>query len=206
MKWIGVEVGLNMGTVKVTVDPNFVANVLKEIGEVKMLSAIPQARLRRLAGKTEWAAGIIPYMRSLITPLWAAVADVRHGTFGKQRVAHTLTWLEAFFSRRRGTLERIYKPDDVYGEELLAEFDASPWGYGGVLFYRGRAVRCFAEAISDEDVQRLGVKIGESCSQAILETMVVLVGVRAWAPLLGCRRWCVRVRSDSQAALGAASA
>ena len=51
---------------------------------------------------------------------------------------------------------------------------------------------------------RLGIVVGESRFQALLESMAVLIGIRSWAHLLGSGRWCVQVRSDSKAALGAA--
>jgi len=83
------------------------------------------------------------------------------------------------------------------------EFDASPWGFGGVLFWCGKPWSYFAEPISQADVDRFGICIGSSSYQALLETMAVLIGVRAWLPLWQDERLAIRVRSDSEAALGA---
>ena len=46
--------------------------------------------------------------------------------------------------------------------------------------------------------------MGDSRSQALFETLAVLIGVRVWAAALAAERWEVHVRSDSAAALGAA--
>jgi hypothetical protein len=83
------------------------------------------------------------------------------------------------------------------------EFDASPWGYGGVLFWNGIPWSYFAEAVSQQDIERFGIIVGSCRFQALLETLAVLIGIRAWLPLWQDERLAVRVRSDSEAALGA---
>ena len=204
IKWIGVLVVLAGGQVSVTLDPTFLRDLAREIGVLRRVQSIPPARLKKLAGKAEWAAGIIPYLKPMISPLWSAASDTQGDWVGQRRVEHALGWLASFFSRRRGTLTRSYAPKETYGEELVAEFDASPWGYGGALCLRGQVVKFFGEPITQEDVRVLDVTIGDAKGQAILETMAIVIGLRSWGHLLCRGRWCLRVRSDSQAALGAA--
>lgn len=138
--------------------------------------------------------------------MWAALADSdggRRGLAGK-RIRHSLSWLEAFFTGQVGTLPRQYpiRADAVDGHVVM-EFDASPWGIGGVLYAGGRAVSWFAEAVSKEDVARFNLTVGSSKDQAPLEALAILVGIRLWFTAQRCGRWALRVRSDSQAALGA---
>jgi hypothetical protein len=120
------------------------------------------------------------------------------------RIRHALRWVVAFSTGKRGTLSRTFNfaKHKKWGTVSM-EFDASPWGFGGVLFWCGKPWSYFAEPISTEDVARFGIIIGSSSFQALLETMAVLIGVRAWLPLWKDERLAVRVRSDSSAALGA---
>jgi len=69
--------------------------------------------------------------------------------------------------------------------------------------FGGRPVGWFADGISREDRDRLGVVAGESRYQALLEGLAVLIAVRLWAPVWRGRRLGLRARSDSMAALGA---
>ena len=73
------------------------------------------------------------------------------------------------------------------------------------MFWLGGArLKHFADGISKEDVERFGLVIGDAKHQALLEALAILIGVRAWRDFIGSRRWAVWIRSDSQAALGAA--
>ena len=102
-------------------------------------------------------------------------------------------------------LERSYHPRDAYPDRsIILEFDASTWGYGGVLYRDGVPSSWYAEAVSKEDVERFRIEIGSPKCQALLETLAILIGLRAWADLISGKRWSVLVRSDSRAALGAA--
>ena len=60
--------------------------------------------------------------------------------------------------------------------------DASPWGLGGTLAVDGVLVAHFAEAISPEDVQRLGIVNGSCRHQAACEALVMAVAIRLWMP------------------------
>ena len=73
-----------------------------------------------------------------------------------------------------------------------------------MLYLGGEAKFWLAEAISKEDVARFGIIVGEAKFQALLEVLAVLIGLRTWAGVIGNNRWAACVRSDSQAALGAA--
>jgi hypothetical protein len=193
--------------------PQEYADELKaEAMDCLQMCAVLMSRIQALAGKASWVAGFIPAVGSMIAPFWAAIADCK---FGKERQAeaamipvarirHALLWIYAFCSGKRGTLERRFcvQTHKKMGT-LSMEFDASPWGFGGVLFWNGQPWSYYAETISQEDVERFGIVIGSCKFQALLETMAVLIGIRAWLPLWQDERLAVRVRSDSAAALGA---
>ena len=50
---------------------------------------------------------------------------------------------------------------------------------------------------------RFGIVLGDPAYQALLENIAILIGVRHWLPFLKSERLIVRIRSDSQAAVGA---
>ena len=204
VKWIGVEIALADGAVKVEMDAMFVSELLRDIENLIDDKTIPTTKLRRIAGKAEWAAGLVPYLRAMVSPLWAALTDTPAGTVGTSRVAHALRWLVAFFRRSKGTVVRQFRHGAVYAtRSLTIDVDASPWGYGGVLYLDGRPVEYFAEGISDEDVCRFKIVIGSPRDQALLETLALLIAVRLWKGHIINHEWSTTVRSDSSAALGA---
>ena len=205
IRWIGVCVQLKEGFVHVTLDEAFVLDLATEVTTILGLAWVSAGRLKKLVGKAKWAAGIIPYFKAFIMPLWAATSDAPGGRVGVRRILYSLLWLRAFLRRTRGGLERVYHPGDCYAPlNLVMELDASPWGYGGVLYLGGVAKSWFAEAISKEDVARFDIVVGEAKFQALLEVLAVLIGLRTWAGIIGNNRWAACVRSDSQAASGAA--
>ena len=205
VKWIGVEVSIHGGGIDLSLDPNFISDLLVDVLAVMRLKVVEASALKKLAGKAEWAASIVPYLKAMVSPLWAAASDAPHGQVGQTRIHHALKWLVAFLERRRGALLRRYRPDDCYAAgQLVLEIDASPWGYGGVLYAHGKPISFYADEISEEDVATLKVKIGDHRGQAILEFMALLIAVRLWRHLISVQQWTVTVRSDSMAALGAA--
>ena len=204
VRWIGVMVRITGSSVALRLCDDFVLDLKRDVLRAASVTTLPEGDVRRLAGKAEWAAGVVPYMKPFVGPLWAAAAAARGGFVATARFRHSLRWLSAFLDKERGTHERIYHPHDSYSKhELVMELDASPWGLGGVLYENGKATRWFGEPISKLDVERFGIVIGDCRFQALLETLVILVAVRVWAADIGVRKWCVTCRGDSQAALGA---
>ena len=135
VKWIGVQVQLEEKAVAITLPDKFIAELLVEVEQLPLAAAVPTGRLRKLAGRAEWTASVVPYLKAMISPIWKALGDAQRGTIGRRRIAHSLRWLRAFLLRRRGTLQRSYHPDDGYAAaDLVMEFDASPW-VGKVLLH-----------------------------------------------------------------------
>ena len=78
-------------------------------------------------------------------------------------------------------------------------------GLRGVLYVNGVARKFFCESISEADRLRFGIQIGDPKDQALLETIAVLIAVRLWLGKVRAHLWTVVVRTDSTAALGAAT-
>ena len=212
VKWIGANVIVNARRSVTLALPDEYAMELKvETLACMKLLATPVTRIQCLAGKVSWVSGFIPAVGSMIAPLWAAIADCKAMRSSQPsamlipavRIRHALLWIIAFTTRERGTLKREFKfANHKKMGTISMEFDASPWGYGGVLFWCGRPWSFFAEPVSALDIERFGIEVGSSSYQALLETIAVLVGVRAWLPLWKDDRLTIRIRSDSAAALG----
>jgi hypothetical protein len=220
VKWIGANIVVSsLRQVSLALPAAFAMDLHTEALELLELASAPLRRVRRLAGKAAWAGGFVPGVGSMISPLWAAVEDCKcasrksaskirkpqwEPTIPIVRIRHALRWIVAFTSGLRGALKRDV---DVLQHKsratLSMDFDASPWGYGGVLYWQAEPWYYFASAISQEDVDRFGIIIGDSAFQALVENVAILIGVRHWLPLWRDERLIVRIRSDSQAALGA---
>ena len=221
VQWIGACIKISgPGEVTLTLPESFVEDLARETHDLLQTKTIPVQRLRKLAGKAAWAAGFIPYLRSMIAPLWAAIREVtalskqsvqakshdarRPARVPTARVTHALRWLRAFALRRRGALARSFRVaqhKQPYSAQLI--FDGSPWGYGGVLVLHGHVLSWFAVPISVEDMQRFGIEVGNSKYQALIECLAILIGLRAWLAHWVDERTVMCVKSDSSAALGA---
>ena len=109
-----------------------------------------------------------------------------------------------FYERRAGTLTRTFDACiHTARARTHMEFDASPWGYVGVLFIDGIPTRYFAENISNEDLERFSIKLGENTCQAVVENFAMLIGVRMWLETWRSQRFLTTIRTDSMAAVGA---
>eukprot|EP00971_Amphidinium_carterae_P031489 620032-Amphidinium_carterae.1 len=84
-----------------------------------------------------------------------------------------------------------------------AYFDASPWGYGGFVAFRGVPIGWFAEEVTAEDEAFPGVIRGDCRTQGLAEALAVLVGIRLWTPVWRSKPLVVQLRSDSMTALAA---
>ena len=80
--------------------------------------------------------------------------------------------------------------------------DASLWGIGGVLYWHSRAVAYFSDELHPCDLNRFRACKGDSAFTTVWEALVILVGLRAWAPLFNSFD-AVRIRSGSHGSLSA---
>ena len=95
--------------------------------------AIAVTAVRQVAGKNEWAGSVIPFLKAMIRPLWAAVTgDGSTHVVGTRRVAHALRWLQPYSRRLRGRFHGQYVLGDRHAVGILAlQFDASRWALEG---------------------------------------------------------------------------
>jgi len=218
VKWIGANVTVSESLAAVLSLPmDYAAAIECEARRLLLLQTASMKSIRRLAGKASWIGGYIPAVGAMIAPLWAALCVVPECD-GRQRrragdgadlvpvirIRHALRWLIAFATGRSGSLKRTFNVKSHKAmPKVIIEFDASPWGYGAVLWKKGRPAAYFGLEISKEDITKFGMVVGDHRFQTLAENLAMLIGVRHWLPLWRLQRLQVTVRSDSSAALGA---
>ena len=79
--------------------------------------------------------------------------------------------------------------------------DASPWGYGALLYVDGVLVEWLAEAITDIDVDIMQHARGQSDGQQSWEALVLLIAIRQWDSYWRNEVVELEVMSDSISAL-----
>ena len=138
--------------------------------------------------------------------MWVAMSPGKHppeARIPRRRITQACSWLVNVLRRQTGALRRTYEMDRYFSEPtFVITVDASPWGLGGFLSFRGRAIGWFAERVEEHDVQRFGIEIGSHEFETLLEALAVLVAVR-WSSVWTGSRASLRVWSDSLSTLGA---
>jgi hypothetical protein len=168
------------------------------------VNVVEKKRLQRLAGKTGWAAGLVPILGSMISPFWAALRDGPETSSESyvpvKRFRHALLWLLAFLKHRSHALKRTYYINrHRWPARICITCDASPWGGGAWLAVDGTPKEWMAIKWTSGDEEKLGLQIGSAEGQGTWEAFIILIAVRTWATCLRHER--VRIRSDSECAL-----
>jgi hypothetical protein len=88
-----------------------------------------------------------------------------------------------------------------HGKYITMCLDASPWGLGGYLTEDGMITSYFASPLTDDELQILYIRRGESAAQQVVEALAVLVALRAWSARWSGQRAIIHVQSDSISAL-----
>jgi hypothetical protein len=192
----------------VTVKQNIVDETTEMGRRFLRMNYITHKDLRMHIGKAMHIASLVPTVRPFLNELYAALHDkTRQGPMDQciwaRQVSHSVSWLQALLMRNQGQLKRSFDVDVYFGRGAHVDMclDASPWGLGGFLTENGTITSWFACAISNEEAGILGITVGSSTCQQIVEALVVLVALRAWSHRWSGQRAQVRLRSDSISAL-----
>ena len=145
LKWIGAQVTiLSAVTFSVSLPDDYARELVDEALRMLNMKAVPLVDVRKFSGRCSWAAGIVPGLGAMISPMWAAIADCvaarttdkrtcqQHGLVPTIRIAMALRWVVAFMKGRAGTLTWVFDARVHKARARIPmEFDASPWGTGG---------------------------------------------------------------------------
>ena len=209
LRWIGAQITLHPDSVRIRIPEDRVAELLGSTVEFLQGSVVGVRRLRTYAGVLSFFAGMVPLFRPFLASIWAALPGTNADGVLTVRLVHTkrirraLLWFRAFLSGVQGSLERTYplKPESV-SRRFHVVTDASPWGIGGVLYFRGSPVSHFSDQLHDEDLKRFRARRGDPAFNTLWEALAILVALRCWSPLFTIGT-AVTVRSDSHGSLSA---
>ena len=134
-------------TVKAALPDKFTSELEAEAQEILQLPIVGLKRLRKFAGRSSWAAGVAPEVRSFLAPLWIVMGNTAKAletggnvirlrgepAVATSRIRTALVWVRAFMQRRvgLGQLCRTVQVHSVYSRpRYTLTTDASPWGLG----------------------------------------------------------------------------
>merc|ERR1712091_762623 len=108
--------------------------------------------------------------------------------FFVQRISRATAWtrllLEGLFKTPGGVRFRRWTCSSSRSREavLCIRTDASPFGYGAILFHRWRPVAWIAGAWEPEDLDRLKATYGSAAWQAEWELYAAMLAIDCWLP------------------------
>ena len=218
--WIGVTFEVEeQDTVVMGIPIKFAAEMKELLESWSNRGYAPVRELRVAAGKAAWLGGVLPRARWLTTVFYAVLTDTlkeeekekdkepapgarnRRGLFPVKRLELARQWAIKFLEAAMKRPLRRINLRTVEGADIRLMTDASPEGLGGLLSINGRVLKAFSSPVEPEDGEQLGIELGSSSSQAVLEALAILVGLRHFASYLRGQKIKFTVQADSVAAL-----
>ena len=197
----------------------------EEIDEILADGAMThEKKLRRVAGRVGWIAGVIPWAKAFAAILHAAAHEESEGSsaraarrrakrpehlrFVTKPAVQALTWtrilLQGSLRDGSGALLPLSRVFTVRGESapgrMVLRCDASPWGFGGLLELDGVVVSYWADEVTELDRRVCPGQAGDPSFQAEWELYAILISIAVWqGRLAGAHVACLE--TDSKAAL-----
>ena len=162
-----------------------IEEIAQDVEGMLATSMVGVRRLRALAGRLSWIAGVVPRLRWVVNVVYAVVAavdsDVGSGREEQRRATRpdardkaatkrcrtALVWVRALLAHFPGGLTRsvLLLPG---APRWVIVTDASPSGAGAILCdaRSGQVLEAMEEAWSSSDTATLGLIIGDSATQA----------------------------------------
>lgn len=223
--WIGISFAIlwSKKLLHLTVPERMLREVCDETSALAKESMVGVKRLRSYTGRLSWVAGVLPRLRWTVCILYAVVysseedkasgveeqrrlnrSDNRpkHYLVAVKRFALALLWISTLLKAAGPSLERVVPLRPALFPWTLVT-DASPWGLAALLVANasGQVVEYAWSPLTAEDYVNLLINIGDCNSQAIVETLAILMGFKVFASRFKSHHVNVPVRSDSVVAL-----
>ena len=202
VEWIGAHIAISL-------DEDMVHVAIQEKKRVELLELLEhhlqqptmsRRDLRSLAGKINFFAGLVVYLRGLLAWIWIALSragadDTAGSTICRPRGGRTLSrdrvhtrrvkaplrCVKAFLEGGTGPVRRSVPLGPLPPAQASVTTDASPWGIGGVLHVAGEPVAWFAVQMLPGDAALFGSSEGEDVGISSAEALALLVAVRTWS-------------------------
>ena len=217
-EWIGVVFAVDSpGVVRVELPKSYLDELLDLLEPFcKMKGHVAMKDAEKLVGKAGRVAHIVPTARPFVAALWGALTASKRagrgaakeappGRVACRRFATAAAWVRAlvrgdpeldFPLQRLVTANRRLR---ARMSDWVAQFDASPWGGGGVLKYDGQVVEFFATKWHQKDFKNMDVTVGSSRSQTFFEFLTLFMTLLLWSSRSGDRA--LAIVGDNTAAL-----
>ena len=213
--WIGVKFTLvDEDTAVLSLPERFLEEMGQLLSSWEGKGYAATKELRKAAGKAAWLAGILPRAKWVTAVLYSVLTQTlkeeaetsggrreRKGLFAVKRLELARLWMIQFLAvaKERPTRRIDLRPKTSVEVRLMT--DASPEGLGGALAINERIIEVFSCAVTKETTDALIVEYMSSASQAVLETLAILVALRKWINKFKGYKIEIAVQSDSTAAL-----
>ena len=196
--------------------------LLNDILETKGMIAI--ADVQRAAGLLSWMSGIFRYIKPFNTCLWGAITEHARSLENRPaaqtakkrpthlifvlQIAQAVRWVHTLVTGQLKTengkelrLRKWFSTSCRQPEQQVAiRSDASPFGFGAVLFQNGTPITWMAAPWSESDHDFLQALPGDPAWQAEWELLAVLIAIDAWILQLQGRAAAI-IQTDATAAL-----
>jgi hypothetical protein len=188
--WIGGQITVETALCRCVVDLpeqkiQGLVKVCKSMLEGRGMA--PMEDVRRLAGQTSWIGGLVPQIRPFARQLWGSLSKTVPTRTGKRliyirQIRPALVWMKLLAEGYEGGLSRAHSVQDRQAWGRYFEFDASPWGGGGVLWTKDDPVpsEYFYVVWTPEWEARVQAQIGNPGSQGVWEATAALIAVKLW--------------------------
>ena len=216
--WVGVRFQImDINTVVVSLPEKFIMDLVELLKSWHGRGMVASKELRSVAGRTSWLAGVLPRSRWVVSVFYATLMDAdreerrqreegsatrdKSGLFYVKRLESARLWLVGYLEAAGKRPHRRMAIGGELGPQIKLMTDASPEALGGILMVNGRVVAAFSSKVTTKDAEELMFKMGESSSQAIVEALAVLQGIKLWRKKIEGTRVTLVVQSDSVVAL-----
>ena len=186
--WIGFELKLTNSVMRASL----AEDKLKKLqGMLQALlsykGVLPLPELRTLAGVLGWLTSIITFARPWASMIWGAITEAEQREVKQARSRKNLVFvkqvqpaLQVLQRLAAGThLQATFHPE-TREPGLVIQTDASPWGFGGILWQGGRPVAWWAQDIQEEDLCLLQAEKGNPAWQTEWEFVSIILSIVAF--------------------------
>lgn len=222
--WVGVKFFLKDDLIILSLPERFTKDLLSLLKGWDNKGMAPLKELRQAAGKLSWLSGILPKARWLLSLFFRVLHDrlddivsgeearrrnqradqrPKDGLFAVKLLEQARQWLITFLDVAMERPQRAFKLDVGQYPSATIVTDASPKGMGAILLINNKLVKALAFKVTKVDAEQLNFVDSwqSSASSGIVETLAVLLALKAWTTQLKACQLVLQVQSDSMIAL-----
>eukprot|EP00435_Cladocopium_sp_Y103_P069516 s60_g33.t1 len=210
LKWVGLQIAIHADSIEVRIPPDKMADIALLSCSILKKNVVPDRELRSYIGKVMNIASVIHAWKPFVMQLYAALHSPKtentpvNCTWTTQ-VKSAITWILVFVGQQRPNqiIRRVWSIQEYLsdGSSVVIGWDASPWGFGAVLYINHVITDYFIDVPCETDLEILQVQAGSSQAQQAFECLCGLIALRHWSDKWQNKRSLPTTRSDNIGAL-----